>query len=269
MHSMKLFLPSLVILGLIGQTVPAQLTQPDPHRVVMGTYPQEVSESFYSEKYLTSIGAIDPEQADGDPKALPSGDVASVGVGEGGKIYAGTDKGLVVFDGDKWEEVDAFDQLPVSLVRAGGDRVIVVSKNEIFELSGDAKKSLGKLPQGASAEDLRIGEAIHLVGKGGLYTVTSSGVEKDSALAALTGDSATVHALALGPDGLVVVGAENGLFTREKGGEWSQHFPNDDPMSWAPNRVEGVGVDGKGRIWFASATCRPPASPAAARARAT
>lgn len=252
MHSMKLFLQSLVILGLIGQTVPAQLTQPDPHRVVMGTYPQEVSESFYSEKYLTSIGAIDPEQADGAPKALPSGDVASVGIGEGGKVYAGTDKGLVVYDGEMWESVKAFDQLPVSLVRAEGDRMIVVSKNEIFELSGDAKKSLGKLPDGASAEDLRIGEEIHIVGKGGLYTLTASGIEQDKGLAALIGDSATVHALALGPDGLVVIGAENGLFTREKGGDWRQHFPNDDPKSWAPTRVEGVGIDGKGRIWFAS-----------------
>ncbi|MCA9450824.1 MAG: hypothetical protein KC931_27120, partial [Candidatus Omnitrophica bacterium] len=92
----------LIAIILTHSSVQAQQVQKPENRVVIGTFPQEVSESFYAREHLTKIGAMSAEEAADNPKALPTRDITHIAAADGGKIYAKSDKGLLVFDGQKW-----------------------------------------------------------------------------------------------------------------------------------------------------------------------
>ena len=66
-------------------------------------------------------------------------------------VYAGTDRGLSRFDGNKWLPVSRFTKGPVKLCAALGDSLYVVYEGGLQRVSAAAVKRVASIPAGRLA----------------------------------------------------------------------------------------------------------------------
>ncbi len=202
--------------------------------IKVGTYKQEVCTIYTSN--------------DG----LPADSVNVVALGPGGTVYAGTDKGLAVFENSAWTRHPRISD-SVSALAVDGDTVFVVHGGSLEVIAGQNVRKLATLSK-ANVNDLAAkGQNAWAATDSGLLTINGARVTPDKALNALLGDAKAVFQVAVSRGGSIAVAADSGLFLSEKGGKWETLFPFDDKgRSWAPRGVRGVAFDDRDRLWFAS-----------------
>src|SRR5262245_12899061 len=77
---------------------------------------------------------------------LPSDNIQSIVVGNSGRVLAGTDRGLAVLDGDKWQQVsDYAGSLPAMVVDGAG--LLAITDNGLFHAEQGQVDQLADLPQ--------------------------------------------------------------------------------------------------------------------------
>lgn len=185
---------------------------------------------------------------------LPSNNVLSIVVSPSGRVLAGTDRGVALLDGEKWQQVGDYAG-PVWALAVDGAGLLAVTDEGLFHAEqGDVEK-LADLPQmdGKTVTVICVaGGARRLVGTdSGLFELTSGVLAPVQELNALLGEVAGVRQIAVAFDGRVAVAAEAGLFMQA--GSWARRLPRSGERSWAPHDVRGVVFNGQGRLSF----CEP------------
>lgn len=153
-------------------------------------------------------------------KFYPTGPACCVAVGPGGAIYAGTERGLLVFRDGDFAPVPGTPNEAVRAVAANGGAVAFVA-----------------------------GGRVHLREGTGDWTVLKIDASAGSALAldARKPVIRRARALAVSGAGIESAGSEDGLF---EGGQ--KVYPHHGLRSWAPRDVRAVAFDEKGWLYFAS-----------------
>jgi hypothetical protein len=152
-------------------------------------------------------------------KFYATGPACCVAVGPGGVVYAGTDKGLVAFRNGGWASVPGAPAEAVQALAANGQAVAVIAGGKVY------------------------------VQAGGAWSVLETVVPRNAKLA-LNGVKPVIkgaRGVAVGPEGVVAVAAEDGLFEGDR-----RLYPRQGSRSWAPRDVPAVAYDGEGRLYFAS-----------------
>ncbi|MFO1092898.1 MAG: hypothetical protein U0992_06215 [Planctomycetaceae bacterium] len=187
---------------------------------------------------------------------LPSDNIQSIVVSPSGRILAGTDHGLGVLDGDKWQQLsDYAGSLPAMGIDGAG--IIAITDNGLFRAEQGQVDQLADLPQSGgkpAAATCIAGGSRRLVGtEAGLFELSGGSLKPVDDLNSLLGGHLAIRQIAVASDGRVAVAAEAGLYLQPSGGAWQQVLASGGGRSWAPHNVRGVAFDSKGRLAF----CEP------------
>ena len=200
----------------------------------VGTFPQEISHIFTTQDNLPSNKII-----------------CTAHIGE--IVYAGTEKGLAVYDGQKWSCVAELpNEKVVSLFVDSGDLYILYEKTIHIIKSDQTKKIIDSVPPSPSS--ISVFHSLIFIGtKNGLFSCVDKQWQPDSGFQTVAEDSPNINAIAFNKEGTMTVAAESGLFQKKSEGKWKPVFPADDKgQRWAPQHVKGVLFDDNDRFWFAS-----------------
>jgi len=245
-------LAALFLLAPALATHTAPLTS--PVSLEIESFPQELSAA-----YTTAQG-------------LPSNDVLAIDVTADGKVYAGTARGLALFDGERWQTSDLVADSPIPALVAHGTTVFVANASGIYQVSDhDAKPIASHVP--AMPVSLVVDVAVplmageHLV----LLLATTDGVfqcrKGTFVRLPLSGDPsaapAAIKDIAVLPDHTTYAAADSGLFEISKrfegfGGDsalrplpWEPVLPVEGVVGWSPRDVRALTVTDAGAIAFA------------------
>ncbi|MFH1738865.1 MAG: hypothetical protein ABIH23_07635 [bacterium] len=202
--------------------------------VRVGIYPQEIASC-----YTTDDG-------------LPANEVNTIAVGPFGSVYAGTAKGLAAYEQPgKWVKlhVDAMAAMATS-----GDFVFAAAKKYLLDIQNSPPNTMATLPS-AKIFDMACADGdFYLATDQGLFHAMENGdFSPDVELDKMLGSSKAIHCVAVDHRWSIAVGADSGLFRKDRGNAWTQLYPSDDQgRSWAPQGVRGVAFDAQGRLWCAS-----------------
>ncbi len=255
----------LITIGCVSAS--AQLSQSPENRAVVGTFPQEISKSFYSQDYLVKIGAMSKQETAKDPTALPTGDFLSIAVGEDDKVSIRTDKGSLVFDGTKWSketksDVDKVEDLPE---KDSYGKVFATAEKDTGERAVGGEQGLFTINQQKEVKEIfpRDGsrswaptdvKGVAYDSKGNLWFCSPQGVgvRKGEEWTLYTGQDGLPYndftCMAIGPDDRVWFGTQIGAIHFD-GETWNYR----QGKRWLPgDEVRDVAVDSKGNAWFAT-----------------
>ncbi len=156
----------LVGLCLFG-TVTLQLSAAPPEKLTpihVGIFPQELSTA-----YSTDDG-------------LPSDDIYAVALTDSGDVYAGTAKGLVRFDGMRWQSVTGIPQTSVRCLAADAPFLYVATDTALFRLKGgNAVEQICELPAQPTA--LNVGaDSVWIGTSQGLFQLRQNKLVADTTL---------------------------------------------------------------------------------------
>jgi len=188
----------------------------------------------------------------GVAQGLPSDEVYSIAVTDGGEVYAGTREGLARFSGGRWTPVKAFSGAPVQAIAARNQELFVAFGGALWRWRQDGAARLCGLPPGTAVRHLTAGRTVLAATDQGLLELAADRLTPVEPLHRLMGGARQVRQTAEAADGRVAVAAEAGLYLRSVSGEWQALHPRQDGRSWAPFDVRGVAFDAEGRLWFAS-----------------
>jgi len=183
---------------------------------------------------------------------LPDNDVRSVAITSGGDVYAGTGKGLAIFDGNAWCRVGGVPAEPVTALASRGDEVLAATKDSLYSVRQYAAKWIAAMPPHEAT-------CIAAASEGLIYLGTKEGLYRrvDGAMYELY-PLGEVRQVAISPAGDVAVASSEGLYLG-KSGRWTAVTPNENCRRWVLHDVRGVAFDSRGRLWFAGvqgAGCR-------------
>ena len=180
-------------------------------------------------------------------QGLPDNDVRCIAAA-GSSVYAGTGKGLAVYDGGVWKPVVGVPGDPVEVCAATGEDFYFTSGRTLGHARRGAVTRLADLPAGRPRAIAVRGGRVFLATEQHLYGLAYGRLEQVAAPHA----QAEIRQLAIGASGELAVAAEQGLFLCDEAGTWKAESPREGKRSWAPYDVRGVAYDSEGRLWFAS-----------------
>ena len=209
-----------------------------PEKVVVGTFGAEVAHKFTTE--------------DG----LPSNRVTCIVVADDGRVLAGTDSGVALFENNGWRQVTDYAG-PVPALARDGAALLAVTDSGLYRAQSGDVEQLASLPgsgeSSIAVQCLAAGSQPLVGASGGLYELDGSSLVPVAGLNELLGDSPSVRQVAVGSDGRIAVAADAGLYLKQAGADWQRLFPQSGARSWAPRDVRGVTFDARDRLWF----CEP------------
>jgi hypothetical protein len=182
-------------------------------------------------------------------QGLPVAAINCVAVA-GSTVFAGTDKGLAMPDGEGWRADTTFGQRPVEVCTAGGDSLYFTYDGAVIRFTAGQAKQVGKLPTGQPKAIAAAGSSVLVAVGSSLFQHTGNGAKFEPVR--LPVQNIDIRQIAIGPDGSAAVAAAEGLFIRMASGQWKAEYPSDGGRSWAPRDVRGVAYDSQGRLWFGS-----------------
>ncbi|MCA9446340.1 MAG: hypothetical protein KC931_04440 [Candidatus Omnitrophica bacterium] len=275
MSKLKISALCFFAMALGAQSASSQLIQSATNQIEVGTYPQEISKSFYSAKHLVDIGAMSEEEAARSAEALPSADISGIAVGDGDKVYALSDQGLLVYNGQRWsmesskkpEDITGLNPVDSESLRGidVGGEVYASAKNADGEMAVGADNGLfiidsdGSVteifPQDGSRSWAPTGvKGVGYDSKGNLWFCSPQGVgvSKGDGWTLFTGEEGLPYndftCLAIGPDDKVWFGTKIGAIRYDDSG-W--HYRQG--QRWLPgDEVRDIAIDSKGNAWFAT-----------------
>lgn len=182
---------------------------------------------------------------------LPSDNVYAIAVTSRSEVYAGTDKGLARYDGQRWAAVEAVPTEPVRRLAIEEPFLFVATDTALFRLDeSNTGTQLAALP--AEPSELAVGpDGIWIGTQTGLFHLQGGELIPASRLNTLLGDKPSIRQIAFTSDGGMAVAAEAGLYER-KNEEWERLLPLAGTASWAVRDTRGTVVDRNSRLWFAS-----------------
>ncbi|MCC7496488.1 MAG: hypothetical protein IT160_02845 [Bryobacterales bacterium] len=196
--------------------------------IKVGTFPEEFKHSF-----TTAQG-------------LPDNQVNCVATA-GNRIYAGTAKGLAMLDGgNTWRAVSGLSEHPVELCASSGTALYLTYNGGLYRADAEAAKRLATLPDATPSALAADKSGAVLAAGRALYRLHMG------KLAPIPGSPMAARQLALGPRGELAVAAEEGVFQRSAGGDWTHLIPHAGDHSWAALDSRGVIYDSQGRLWVAT-----------------
>lgn len=206
----------------------------DAAPIRVGTFNQETARSFGLSDGLTGMDVFDIAISEND------------GVS---RVYAGTDKGIFLFSGGRWEVLQGAEGKAVKLVATGdGEKVCWVVDGVFREIGSVSSRGI-TIPEGVEPICLAIGGAeIYLGTRQGLFRLAGDMFVPVEEVNGLLGDDKSITGVASGPR--MAVAATGGLLEQGDGG-WRLLYPRMETRSWAPHDVRGVAYDVQGRLWFA------------------
>ncbi|MCX6620298.1 MAG: hypothetical protein NTY38_04335 [Acidobacteria bacterium] len=212
-------LPLLLVLPLSAATVK------------VGTFPVEIKHGFTTTEGL----------ADNRVNCLATA---------GKAVYAGTAKGLAVFEGGTaWHPVPAFTAQPVDVCTSSGNTLYLTHNGGLHRVTEGRPSRLAALPAGSARALAVRGAAVFLALDRGLYELKAGQLVKVPAAAM------DVRQMAAGPEGQhgqLAVAAAEGVFLRGAGGKWAPVYPRAGNRSWAPVDARGAAYDAQGLLWIAT-----------------
>lgn len=162
--------------------------------------------------------------------------------GPGGRVYAATAGGLMVFENGRWTAAPGSPAGAVTALAGDSGQIVYVSGGRLYR---------GNAAAGAAAESVA---GIALVDGQPLMATDAGIIAKgaaDAGFAKVAGASPGVRQIAARGN-RIAVAAQAGLFERDGSGSWQRLLPGDGARSWAPEDVRSVAYDARGRLLFAS-----------------
>lgn len=183
---------------------------------------------------------------------LPAKEITSIAISEG-TVYAGTAKGLAVYENQSWHVVDS---IPLETIQAlyGINDLLYVASSSGLRILQDGESvhysNLGGLTVNAIATSNGV---IYIASNEGLYTIENVTIQRDDTLLRLLDFRVQINDVALDSGNNIAIAAEAGLFVKKSILSWEEIYPQDETnRSWAPRSVKAVAFDAKGSLWFAS-----------------
>jgi len=167
----------------------------------------------------------------GTADGLPGEDVRFVAEA-GGRVYAGTPRGLARLEGERWQVVFSG---PVEALGALGGEWLAVSGGQLYRNGKPVAAVPAAHPRALAGSLLAADEGVFRLENGAFTRL---------------GDLAGVRSVAEHA-GRIAAAAAGGLYLWQ-GGRWQAVHPREGNRSWAPHDVRAVAFDAAGRLWFAS-----------------
>jgi len=199
------------------------------------------------------VGVFDQEisaqysMADG----LAANNVLSILVDDEGAIYAGTSKGISVFDNGTWNNLTGIPSEQTRALCSHNERVFAAVGGDLYEITENNPKKMTDRHLTNINDLAAIGDILVIGTAEGLFRCENGTINADQTFNSLLENEKVVYSVAVSQTGDIALGAEAGLFLKSPNSEWKALYPQSGRRSWAPRSVRGVTFDGNSRLWFA------------------
>ena len=209
---------------------------------MMRLLPFFLSVSLFAAGIRTGTFPIEIKQSYSSAQGLADDRVNCVAVA-GLAVYAGTAKGLSVFEGGQWKLESG---QAVEVCGSYGTHLYFTSGGALHRLAGGKSERLAALPAGTVRAVAAGGAAVYVAVEKSLYVLKGKTLER------VAGAEFEARQVAVSSTGAVAVAAAEGVLLRDAAGKWTRLYPRAGARSWNPVDARGVAYDAKGVLWVAT-----------------